>query len=111
MMDHERQEKELQEVFEATQQAYRVRIESILALQERTLQFARSLLETQDESNKIQLEELTEQSKKQREAVENLMRDSTEDFMEVLLTPFSHHHRRRVGKAAEERRLEGTQSS
>ena len=99
MMDHERQEKDLQEVFEANQRAYRAVMQNTLALQERTLEFARNIFESsaealrsQTESNRVTLETLTEQSNKQREAIEGLIREATEVYTEVLRTPFSHHH-------------------
>src|SRR5215217_8939727 len=45
MMDHERTEKELEEIFEEIQHSYKTFADDALALQERTLQFARELLE------------------------------------------------------------------
>ncbi len=56
MMDRERQEKDLQEVFETTQASYRAAIENTFALQEQTLQFARSLLEAPEEALRSQAE-------------------------------------------------------
>jgi hypothetical protein len=44
-MDHERTEKELEEIFEEIQHSYKTFADDALALQERTLQFARELLE------------------------------------------------------------------
>src|SRR5215203_5388639 len=80
MMDRERQEKDLQEVFETTQGDYRAAVENTFALQERTLEFARSMLEAppetlreQAENNRVTLKALAEQSRRQREAMENLM--------------------------------------
>ena len=67
MMDRERQEKDLQEVFETTQGAYRAAVENTFALQEQTLEFARNLLEAppetlrdQAENNRVTLEALVE---------------------------------------------------
>ena len=69
MMDRERQEKDLQEVFETTQAAYRAAIENTFALQEQTLEFARNLvntpaetLRTQAENSRAALEALAENS-------------------------------------------------
>jgi|SRR5215208_6510139 hypothetical protein len=45
MMDHERTEKELEEIFEEIQHSYKTFADDAFALQERTLQFARELLE------------------------------------------------------------------
>jgi uncharacterized protein (DUF342 family) len=98
MMDRERQEKDLQEVFETTQEAYQAAIENTFALQEQTLHFARNLLEapaealqTQAENNRIALEALVEQSRRQREAIENLVGESAKVYESLLQTPFSHH--------------------
>jgi hypothetical protein len=46
MMDHERTEKELEEIFEEIQRSYKTFVEGTLTLQERTLRFARELLES-----------------------------------------------------------------
>ncbi len=80
MMDRERQEKDLQEVFETAQASYRAAIENTFALQERTLEFARSLLEA-----------LAEQSRRQREAMEKLVKESAKVYESLLRAPFSHH--------------------
>ena len=101
VMDRERQEKDLQEVFETTQASYRAAVENTFALQEQTLEFARNLLEapaealrTQAENNRATLEALAEQSRRQREAMENLVRESAKVYESFLRTPFSHgqHH-------------------
>ena len=109
MMDRERQEKDLQEVFETTQESYRAAIENTFALQEQTLEFARNLLEapaetlrTQSEGNRVRLETLAEQSKKQREAMEELVRESSKVYEVLLQAPFSHHQRHpKFAKATE----------
>jgi hypothetical protein len=96
-MDRERQERDVQDVFEATQTGYEAAIENTFALQERTLRFARNLIETpaealqaQAESNRATLEALVEQSKRQREAMESLLRESAKFYESLLRTPFSH---------------------
>jgi hypothetical protein len=98
MMDHERQERDLQEVFNTTQTSYLAAIENTFALQERTLKFARSLMETsaealeiQDENNRAMLETLSEESRRHREAMENLVRESAKVYESFLRSPFSHH--------------------
>ena len=98
MMDRERQEKGLQEVFETTQEAYWAAIENTFALQEQTLEFARNLLEapvealrTQYQNNRTIFEALVEQSSRQREAMENLIGESARVYESLLKTPFSHH--------------------
>ena len=97
-MDHERQERDLQEVFDATQASYRAALENTFALQERTLAFARRLmeasvepLETQADNNRGTLDTLTEEPRKHREAMENLLKESTKIYESLLRSPFSHH--------------------
>ena len=98
MMDRERQEKDLQEVFETTQASYRAAVENTFALQERTLEFARSLLEAspetfreQAENNRVTLKALVEQSRRQREAMEKLVGEAAKVYESLLRAPFSHH--------------------
>src|SRR5215211_6870012 len=83
MMDHERQERELQEVFDATRASYLAAIENIFAPQE--------ALRTQAENNHAMLETLTEESRRHREAMENLVRESAKVYESFLLSPLSHH--------------------
>ena len=98
MMDRERQEKDLQKVFETTQASYRAAIANTFALQEQTLEFVRNLIEAPAEDFRVQaenyratLEALAEQSRKQREAMENLVRESAKVYESLLQSPFSHH--------------------
>src|SRR5215216_1724339 len=98
MMDRERQEKDLQEVFETTQGDYRAAVENTFALQEQTLEFAQSLLEAppetlreQAENNRVTLEALAEQARRQREAMEKLVGEAAKIYESLLSTPFSHH--------------------
>ena len=99
MMDRERQEKDLQEVFETTQASYRAAIQNTFALQEQTLEFARNLLlkappgalRDQAEDHRATLEVLAEQSRRQREAMEKLVGESAKVYESLLSAPFSHH--------------------
>jgi uncharacterized protein (DUF342 family) len=98
MMDRERREKDLQEVFETTQASYRAAIENTFALQQQTLKFAQSLLEAppetlreQAENNCGTLKALVDQSKRQREAMEKLVGEAAKVYESLLSTPFSHH--------------------
>jgi uncharacterized protein (DUF342 family) len=100
MMDRERQEKDLQEVFGATQTAYLAAIENTFELQERTLEFARTLIEASDEAlrtqaqnNRATLETLVEESRRHREAMENVVRESAKVYESFLRSPLSHNQR------------------
>ena len=98
MMDHERQQRDLQKIFDATQASYLAAVENTFVLQERILEFARNLMEssaetlqTQADNNRATLETLTQHSEKHREAMENMVRESTEVYESLLRSPFSHH--------------------
>ena len=96
MMDHERTEKELEEIFEEIQRSYKTFADDALALQERTLGFARELLENplgqEAEGPQATLEELADKSRGERERFERLARQSTEAYMRVLRAPADEHH-------------------
>ncbi len=95
MMDHERAKKELQEFFEEIQSSYDAFAEDAFALQERTLEFARGLLEnaTEREAEGMQatLDELAEKSRGERQRFEKLARKSSEAYMRVLKGPADEH--------------------
>ncbi|HSK99910.1 MAG TPA: hypothetical protein VK869_06200 [Rubrobacteraceae bacterium] len=98
MMDHERTEKELQEIFEEIQQTYRTAMDDAVALQERTLKFARDLIENppdeqETRNSRTTLEELAGRSRSQREHFERLANKTTEAYMKVLAAPADHHHK------------------
>jgi hypothetical protein len=96
MMDHERTEKELQEIFEEIQHSYKTFMDDVLSLQERTFGFAQELLEKsadpEAEGMWARLEELVDKSKAQRERFERLARKSNEAYMKVLKKPIEEHH-------------------
>jgi hypothetical protein len=93
MMDHERTEKELQEIFEEIQHSYRTSVENAIALQERTLEFARGLLETPERrGGRAELEDLADRSRRQRAQLERLTRKAAEAYMKVLKRPADEHH-------------------
>jgi hypothetical protein len=95
-MDHERTEKELQEIFEEIQRSYEIFVDNALALQERTLGFARELLENpagqEAQGSWAKLEDLSDKSKDERERFERLARKSSEAYMKVLKGPVDEHH-------------------
>ena len=102
MMDHERTERELQEVFEEIQRSYKSWADNAFTLQERTFELAQRLSESsaEDHSQSTQdaLETLANESRTQREALEKLLRKSNEAFMVVLRSPYD-EHRHKVQEA------------
>ena len=104
MMDYERTEKELEEIFEEIQRSYRTFANDALALQGRTLELARELLEKvadqETEGFRVTLEELADKSRGERERFERLARTSREAYMKVLKYPVDdHHHKVEEAKA------------
>ncbi len=94
MMDHERTEKELQEIFEEIQHSYKTLVDNAFTLQERTLDLARSLFESSEKARgaRAMLEDLALQASHQREEFEKLVRKSNEAYTKVLNTPTDEHH-------------------
>ena len=96
MMDHERTEKELEEIFEEIQHSYKTFADDALTLQERTLQLARELLEypARREVSGVRdtLENLAERSRGERERFERLARKAGDADTRVLKGPVDEHH-------------------
>jgi hypothetical protein len=93
-MDHERTEKELQEIFGEIQHSYRTSIENAIALQERTLEFARGMLENpESRGGRAELEDLVDGTRRQRAQLERLTRKAAEAYMKVLNAPADYHHK------------------
>jgi hypothetical protein len=95
MMDHERIEKELEEIFEEIQHSYKIFADDALALQERTLQFARKVLENpasrEVSGMRDTLENLAERSKGERERFEKLAKKAGDAYTRVLKGPVDEH--------------------
>jgi hypothetical protein len=96
MMDHERTEKELEAIFEEIQDRYQAFAQEAFALQERTLGFARELLENlagQEASGmRDTLEDLAERSRGEHERFETLARKASEAYLRILKGPVDEHH-------------------
>jgi hypothetical protein len=111
MMDQERTEKELEEIFEEIQHSYKTFANDALTLQERTLQFARELLENpasrEGSGMRNTLENLAERSRDQREQFERLARKAGEAYTRVLKGPVDEHHHK-IEEAEAELREWGT---
>lgn len=96
MMDHERTEKELQEIFEEIQRSYKAWADNVFALQEQTFELAQRLFESSTEvrsqSTQKSFEALAKESRTQQEALNKLLRKTNEAFMRVLQSPYDEHH-------------------
>jgi hypothetical protein len=95
-MDHERTEKELEAIFQEIQHSYKTFAGEAFALQGRTLEFARQLLESpagrEASDRQAALEELADKSKRERERFETLARKVDEAYLKVLKGPVDEHH-------------------
>ena len=116
MMNHERTERELQEVFEEIQRSYKALVNNAFELQEHTLEVAHSLYNSSEEeaysqSARAKLEALAEQSRSQREALEALVKKSEEAFMKVLKAPYDAHHQKIEEARADLEELSSEESS
>ena len=96
MMDHERTEKELEAIFQEIQYSYKIFADGAFALQWRTLEFARQLLESpasrEASDRHAALEELAHNSRRERERFETLARKADEAYLKVLKGPVDEHH-------------------
>jgi hypothetical protein len=95
-MDHERTEKELEAIFEEIQHSYEAFARDAFALQERTLRFARELLENpadpEASASRATLEGLADKSRDERQRFEMLARKASEAYLKVLKGPVDEHH-------------------
>jgi hypothetical protein len=111
MMDHERTEKELEQIFEEIQHSYKTFADDALVLQERALQIARELLENpasrEVSGMRDTLENLAERSKGERERFERLARKAGEAYTRVLKGPVD-EHRHKIEEAEAELKEAGS---
>ena len=98
MMDQERTEKELEAFFGEIQHSYEAFANDAFVLQERTLRFARELLENPTDAeasdSRATLEELAEKSRDEHERFEMLARKASEAYLRVLKGPVEEHYRK-----------------
>ena len=95
-MDHERTEKELEEIFGEIQRSYEDFAKEAFALQERTLELARGLLEgtadAEAPDGRAALEGLAAKSREERERFRTLASKASEAYLRVLKAPVDEHH-------------------
>jgi hypothetical protein len=104
-MDHERTEKELEAIFQEIQHSYKTFADEAFALQERTLEFARGLLESpagRETSDRwAALKELVDKSRDERERFETLAKKTSEAYLKVLKGPVNEHYHKTQQAEAE----------
>ena len=80
-----------------TSDSYKTAIDHVVALQERNVRFAQGLVDTsikevrsQAEANQAITQELVERAEKQREALQTLVEESVDAYVDLAYAPFAY---------------------
>ena len=80
-----------------TGDSYKMVIDHVVALQERNVRFAQGLVDTsikevrsQAETNQAMTQELVERAEKQREALQTLVEESVDAYVDLAYAPFAY---------------------
>ena len=83
---------------ESTRDSYATVVDHTVGLQERNIRFAQDMVEgsvrelrQQAESNRKMTEELVDRAEKQRQAVQTLVEESVDAYMDLLYAPLSYY--------------------
>src|SRR3712207_140257 len=83
---------------ETTRDSFGTILDHAVGLQERNVRFAQGLvddsikeLRSQVESNRAMTQELVERTEKQREALQTLLEESVDAYVDLLYTPFAYY--------------------
>ncbi len=83
---------------ETTRDSFGTVLDHAVGLQERNVRFAQGLvddsikeLRSQVESNRAMTQELVERAEKQREALQTLVEESVDAYMDLAYAPFSYY--------------------
>ena len=87
-----------EQLAKTTGDSYKTVIDHVVALQERNVRFAQGLVDDsikelrfQVESNRAVSQELVEKAEKQREALQILLEESVDAYVDLLYTPFAYY--------------------
>lgn len=90
--------KAVEEFAESTKGSYQTVIEHAVGLGERNVRFARGVIESyakevgqQAESNRALVEEFVDRAEKQRGAVQSVVEESVDAYMDFVFAPFSYY--------------------
>lgn len=98
MASVEKLNKTAEKMAQTTKNSYMTVIDHSVALQERNVRFAQSVVDNsikemrqQAESNRALTQELVERAEKQRGAFQNLAKEGVDAYMDFVYAPFSYY--------------------
>ena len=97
MATMEKANKAAERLARTTGDSYKMVIDHVVALQERNVRFAQGLVDTsikevrsQAETNQAMTQELVERAEKQREALQTLVEESVDAYVDLAYAPFAY---------------------
>jgi hypothetical protein len=94
----EKANKAAERLARTTGDSYKMVIDHVVALQERNVRFAQGLVDTsikevrsQAETNQAMTQELVERAEKQREALQTLVEESVDAYVDLAYAPFAYY--------------------
>lgn len=98
MINAEKTNKAAEDVARTTQDSYQSIVEHGISLHERNVRFVQDVvdgsikeLRHQAESNRAMTQQLVERAEKQRDAVQTLMEESLDAYMDLLYSPLAYY--------------------
>ena len=98
MATMEKANKAAERLARTTGDSYKMVIDHVVALQERNVRFAQGLVDTsikevrsQAETNQAMTQELVERAEKQREALQTLVEESVDAYVDLAYAPFAYY--------------------
>ena len=98
MANMEKANKAAERLAETTRDSFGTILDHAVGLQERNVRFAQGLvdgtikeLRHQAESNRAMTQELVDRAQKQRDAIQTLLEESVEAYMDLAYAPFSYY--------------------
>lgn len=98
MASAEKTNRAAEQVAQSTRDSYQSMVEHGVGLQERNIRFMQEMVDGsikemrhQAESNRVMTQQLIERAEKQREAVQTLLEESLDAYMDLLYAPLTYY--------------------
>lgn len=98
MASAEKTNRAAEQVAQSTRDSYQSMVEHSVGLQERNIRFLQDMIDGsvkelrhQAESNRVMTQQLIERAEKQREAVQTLLEESLDAYMDLLYSPLTYY--------------------
>ena len=98
LVNTEKANKPAERLLESTRDSYGAAVEGAIALQDRNIRFAQDMLEVlsrqyrqQTEDSQALAQELIERAEEQREALQSVVEESLDAYMDLLYAPLSYY--------------------